>query len=87
MSPSSRADHLVDLAIADRADAAQLLGDDQVGLRRGEASSSRAYSATWLCIDASTVALISAEVAFDRSWVRRLTTGMWRTSAGSRSPR
>ena len=40
---------LVDLAIADRADAAQLLGEDQVGLRRGERRRRRARTAPRGC--------------------------------------
>ncbi len=52
------------------------------GSAAARAASSSTYSGEWSCIEASIVAWISPEVAVERSWVRRLTTGMCRTSGG-----
>ena len=74
---------LVDLAVADRADAAQLLGQDQVRARASaRATSSRAYSDDPPCTAALTRRWMSRDEASVRSWTLRVMTGLATTSGG-----
>ena len=62
-SPSRRRATSLTSLVADRAHAAQLLGEDQVGLGRRERRVVELVQRRWSCIDCSTSALISREVA------------------------